>query len=269
MTTIQFVLLAALLSAFGVYGLLVRRNAVLVLLAVELMLNAVNITLDRLRSDLRSAWRSARCSSCHHRGRGRGRHRAGDRAHDLPQPEVGQHRRTGSSQVVGPAVILATEAEHAAREVLTSGPLLEWAWLIVAVPYVATLLIVLVGKRLPEGGRAGRRGLSASSCAVRGRPAVSQHHPGVIFESSVTVAEVAPSREWGWLVDGLSIMMFFLVGVVGFLVFVFAVGYMRGDVRYTFFWAAFTSSPGRCWSRPPISSSSSSDGKASVWPRTC
>jgi NADH:ubiquinone oxidoreductase subunit K len=41
----QFLLLAALLFALGVYGLLVRRNAVMVLLAVELMLTAVNINL--------------------------------------------------------------------------------------------------------------------------------------------------------------------------------------------------------------------------------
>jgi NADH-quinone oxidoreductase subunit K len=55
MTTIQFVLLAALLFSFGVYGLLVRRNAVLVLLAVELMLNAVNINLVAFEATLRSA----------------------------------------------------------------------------------------------------------------------------------------------------------------------------------------------------------------------
>jgi NADH:ubiquinone oxidoreductase subunit K len=55
MTTVQFVLLAALLFSFGVYGLLVRRNAVLVLLAVELMLNAVNINLVAFEATLRSA----------------------------------------------------------------------------------------------------------------------------------------------------------------------------------------------------------------------
>jgi NADH:ubiquinone oxidoreductase subunit K len=38
-------LLSALLFAVGVYGLLARRNAVLVLMAVELMLNAVNLDL--------------------------------------------------------------------------------------------------------------------------------------------------------------------------------------------------------------------------------
>lgn len=39
----QFLVLAALLFATGIYGVLVRRNAVLVLLSVELMLTAVNI----------------------------------------------------------------------------------------------------------------------------------------------------------------------------------------------------------------------------------
>ena len=39
------VVLAALLFSIGVYGVLARRNAVLVLLSVELMLNAVNLNL--------------------------------------------------------------------------------------------------------------------------------------------------------------------------------------------------------------------------------
>jgi len=50
--------LAALLFCVGVYGVLARRNAILVLMSVELMLNAVNLNLvafdtwlgDRLHS---------------------------------------------------------------------------------------------------------------------------------------------------------------------------------------------------------------------------
>jgi NADH-quinone oxidoreductase subunit K len=38
-------LLSALLFGVGVYGMLARRNAVLVLMSVELMLNAVNLDL--------------------------------------------------------------------------------------------------------------------------------------------------------------------------------------------------------------------------------
>ena len=39
------VLLSSLLFCIGVYGVMARRNAILVLMAVELMLNAVNINL--------------------------------------------------------------------------------------------------------------------------------------------------------------------------------------------------------------------------------
>lgn len=41
----QFLILGAVLFSVGIYGVLVRRNAVLVLLSVELMLAAVNINL--------------------------------------------------------------------------------------------------------------------------------------------------------------------------------------------------------------------------------
>ena len=41
----QFLILSAFLFATGIYGVLARRNGVLVLMSVELMLNAVNINL--------------------------------------------------------------------------------------------------------------------------------------------------------------------------------------------------------------------------------
>jgi NADH:ubiquinone oxidoreductase subunit K len=41
----QFLLLAAFLFCVGVYGVLSRKNAVLVLMSVELILNSVNINL--------------------------------------------------------------------------------------------------------------------------------------------------------------------------------------------------------------------------------
>ena len=41
----EFLLLAAFLFCTGIYGVLARRNGVLVLMSVELILNAVNINL--------------------------------------------------------------------------------------------------------------------------------------------------------------------------------------------------------------------------------
>jgi NAD(P)H-quinone oxidoreductase subunit 4L len=41
----QFLLLSAVLFSIGIYGVLARRNGVLVLMSIELILNAVNINL--------------------------------------------------------------------------------------------------------------------------------------------------------------------------------------------------------------------------------
>ncbi len=46
----QFLLLGAVLFCIGVYGVLARRNGVLVLMSIELILNAVNINFVALGS---------------------------------------------------------------------------------------------------------------------------------------------------------------------------------------------------------------------------
>lgn len=48
MYLMQFLVLAAFLFCVGVYGVLARKNAVLVLMSIELMLNSVNINLVAL-----------------------------------------------------------------------------------------------------------------------------------------------------------------------------------------------------------------------------
>lgn len=40
-----FLMLSAFLFCLGIYGMLARRNAVMILMSVELMLNAININL--------------------------------------------------------------------------------------------------------------------------------------------------------------------------------------------------------------------------------
>jgi len=41
----HYLILSAILFSIGLYGVLAKRNAVIILMCVELMLNAVNITL--------------------------------------------------------------------------------------------------------------------------------------------------------------------------------------------------------------------------------
>lgn len=56
MTLVQFLLLSSLLFSLGVYGLLARRNAVMILLSVELMLNAVNLNFVAFEAWIRDAF---------------------------------------------------------------------------------------------------------------------------------------------------------------------------------------------------------------------
>lgn len=44
-TLLHFQVLSAALFSIGIYGVLARRSAILILLSLELMLNAVNINL--------------------------------------------------------------------------------------------------------------------------------------------------------------------------------------------------------------------------------
>ncbi len=55
MTPTYYLLLSALLFTIGAAGVLVRRNAIVVFMCVELMLNAVNlslVTFSRINGDL-------------------------------------------------------------------------------------------------------------------------------------------------------------------------------------------------------------------------
>jgi NAD(P)H-quinone oxidoreductase subunit 4L len=51
----QYLILSAFLFCTGIYGVLARKNAVLVLMSIELMLNAVNINLVAFSARLNDA----------------------------------------------------------------------------------------------------------------------------------------------------------------------------------------------------------------------
>ena len=51
----QFLILAAVLFCIGTYGVMARRNGVMVLMSIELILNAVNINLVAFGTQLEQA----------------------------------------------------------------------------------------------------------------------------------------------------------------------------------------------------------------------
>ncbi len=121
------------------------------------------------------------------------------------------------------------------------GWLAQGAWLIVVAPFLAMVAIVFFGKRMPRKGGEIAVGAMGFVFVYSAALLILNIANGVIYQHSILVAQLGSvSVEWGWVVDGLSTMMYFVVGTLSFLVFTYALGYMKGDVRETWFFAAFS-----------------------------
>jgi NADH-quinone oxidoreductase subunit L len=137
--------------------------------------------------------------------------------------------------------LYAEEGAEKIKAVSDGGMLAEFAWLIPVVPLVLMFGIVFFGKRLPRKGWELAE-FSMLFVAVYGVALfIANMQSGIHYEGAIEIARIGSLViEWGWIVDGLSIMMYAVVGVVGFAVFTYAKGYMEGDVRFTWFFASFT-----------------------------
>lgn len=170
--------------------------------------------------------------------------------------------------------MLAVEDTHAALE-LSSGWFLENAWLIALIPAIGFALIIGFGKKMPmKGSEIGLTSMAASLVIATGAgiqwmqrtdsashgdaEAIGGAFSGVrgVLRASEG-GEVEPYIEpvvtqWVWWqnsglefglgshIDGLSVLLLWLVAFISLLVQVFSLDYVRGDRRYTHFFAALT-----------------------------
>ncbi len=134
----------------------------------------------------------------------------------------------------------------AATDLAQGGFFAEWAGIMLVLPFVAFLLIIFFGKRLKYLGAELAIGAMAINTVWASVLFVQNMATGIYREVQFEIASIGifDGRslvfELGWVVDGLSIMMYFVVAVVSLLVFIYAVGYMQGDVRVTWFFAALS-----------------------------
>jgi NADH-quinone oxidoreductase subunit L len=154
---------------------------------------------------------------------------------------------------------------------------LDHAWLVPFIPAVSFVAILLVGRRLPRhGSELGIVAVAASfvlSCGAavqwinRVNDAEGGHGAGEALRAfgrsvgrlaaeeggghGVTLVEpVVHSVTWfqmgnfkfdvGTQIDGLAVMMMFVVTLISLLVHVYSTEYMHGDRRYTHFFAALS-----------------------------
>jgi len=139
-------------------------------------------------------------------------------------------------------ILAASEGGEVARSAGDGGWWADTAGIMLVLPFVAFGLILAFGKRLEyQGGE-----IAVAALAINLVWAtvlfVANMTGGVLDQTTFEVARIGSDLvfELGWVVDGLSVMMYFLVNFVGLLVFIYALGYMKGDVRVPWFFAAFS-----------------------------
>jgi NADH-quinone oxidoreductase subunit L len=124
--------------------------------------------------------------------------------------------------------------------------MLDQAWLIPTIPAVSFVLILFFGKRLPrKGSELGI--LAVGSSFVLACVAGVQWINRLDDSATEKVKPVIHHIEWwqngsvkfgaGTQVDGLAVMMMFVVTLISLLVHIYSTAYMHGDRRYTHYYA--------------------------------
>jgi NADH-quinone oxidoreductase subunit L len=133
-----------------------------------------------------------------------------------------------------------------------SGWFLENAWLIALIPAIGFALIIGFGKKMPmKGSEIGIASIAASLVISIG--AAVQWMQRTNFVDDAGEGYVDPViRTWTWWqsggvefglgqhIDGLAVLLLLLVAFISLLVQIFSLEYLRGDRRYTHFFAALT-----------------------------
>jgi proton-translocating NADH-quinone oxidoreductase chain L len=118
---------------------------------------------------------------------------------------------------------------------------LEYAWLVPVLPLLASALIAMFGKLMP--GQGTELGIAAVAIAWVVSVGIGWHTfvngPIEPFEAAFQWSPLGGGFvfELGMLVDGLTAMMFVLVTTVSLMVQVYSREYMKGEPRFTYFYA--------------------------------
>ena len=147
--------------------------------------------------------------------------------------------------------------------------MLDSAWIIPVIPVVSFLLILFFGKKMPRGGsEIGIVSLASTfvlSCVTAvqwfsrvedasggAAEAVRAFGKGLMLHAGeeAVVKPVVHTVTWwrnggmefsvGTRIDGLAVMMLFVVTLISLLVHIYSTAYMHDDVRYTYFYAALS-----------------------------
>jgi NADH-quinone oxidoreductase subunit L len=126
---------------------------------------------------------------------------------------------------------------------------LTHAWLIPLLPTLSFVVILLLGKRLPNHGSEVGVAAVAGSFVLAIGTAIAwisrKAGPGGIRPTAQTNLFVwfrfgGTTTNFGIHIDGLAVMLLFVVTFIALMVHVYSLEYLRGDRRYTYYFAALS-----------------------------
>jgi NADH-quinone oxidoreductase subunit L len=139
-------------------------------------------------------------------------------------------------------VVAATEAAETAAHAVSGSPgLLRYAWLVTLLPFASAVLTRFFGTRTP--GKGSVYGIAALAAGLALSLGILWHFVtgGSAYGSNVEWFTVGPLHlELGQYVDGLTAVMLVVVTGVSLCVHVYSLGYMDGDVRFTWFYVVLS-----------------------------
>src|SRR5947209_2169977 len=121
---------------------------------------------------------------------------------------------------------------------------LDKAWLIPLIPALSFVVILLFGKKMPRHGSevgvvaVGALGRSLGHLGADGGGGEAQVLP--VLHHVTWFQNGAVRLTAGIQIDGLAVVMMFVVTLISLLVHVYSLEYMRGDRRFTYFYAALS-----------------------------
>ena len=133
-------------------------------------------------------------------------------------------------------------ADAAAETIGAIGGAIQYAWVIAFLPFAAAALTLFFGKRTP--GQGAVYGIAALGAGFVMALAVLWHFVtggGVYAPPGIEWFTIGPLHlEVGQYVDGLTAVMLVVVTAVSLAVHVYSLGYMHGDVRFTWFYVVLS-----------------------------
>jgi NADH-quinone oxidoreductase subunit L len=131
--------------------------------------------------------------------------------------------------------------EGAAAASTTANWFVQHAWVIAVLPVVSAALTLFFGKRTPGGGPV--YGITAIGAGLLMAFGVGWHfvQGGGPYQANLDWFQIGPLHmQLGIYIDGLTAVMLIVVTTVSLMVHIYSLGYMHGDVRYTWFFVVLS-----------------------------